>query len=193
MSPFYDLIMKPLESRRLSSIRKHIISHAQGKVLEIGIGTGVNLQYYRKDLIEDLNSLDLNHQLSDSLIESFGFSHRLHIGRAENLPFADSSFDTVVETLTLCSVLDLEQTLSEIFRVLKPGGKFIFLDHVEPSNEHHRLMFKFIDKFWHRMAGGCRVIRNPHLQIATYPIQWLLDGTQHQGIFKYGVVEKLKI
>jgi len=131
----YDIMMSPLEKSVLAPIRKRIIPMASGNVLEFGYGTGVNFKYYRSERISSLCALDIDLPPEVHAGTGFPIPVQFYKGRAEQLPFADNLFDCVVETLVLCSVSDLPAVISEVHRVLKPGGSFIFLDHVLPERK----------------------------------------------------------
>lgn len=185
MTTFYDIFMAPLEKRWLTDIRKSIIPSASGKVLEIGFGTGVNLQYLNCDQIESITALDLEFRKTCAE-DNITFVK----GQAELLPFPDESFDTVIETLVLCSVTDMEKALSEIMRVLKPQGSFIYIDHVLPDDQSLAKIFKGINLFWPHIASGCNVTRTPHLSLDHHEIDHVISGHKANTIFRYGIVTK---
>ncbi|MBE0450989.1 MAG: class I SAM-dependent methyltransferase [Clostridia bacterium] len=188
MTTFYDLFMAPLEKRWLTDIRKTIIPSASGKVLEIGFGTGVNLQYLDCDQIDSVTALDLDFRKTNDKCDKDNITFVK--GKAEQLPFPDASFDTVIETLVLCSVSDLETALQEIMRVLKPKGRFIYIDHVLPDDKALATLFKGINHFWPHIASGCNVTRTPHLSIARHEIEHIESGHRAHTIFRYGIVTK---
>lgn len=188
MERLYDFLMSPLERRWLAKHRTQLMAIAEGNVLEIGFGTGANLNHYVPRKINSLTVLDLEPQKSNRDQTDFKFS--FVTGKAEKLPFEDNSFDTVVETLVFCSVSDLEATVSEVIRVLKPGGKFIFMDHVLPDQKVMATVFKGINILWPHIAHGCNLIREPHLAIEKHRLTMIESGTFGKGIFRYGVVQK---
>lgn len=188
MTTFYDLFMAPLEKRWLTDIRKSIMPSASGKVLEIGFGTGVNLQYLNCDQIDSITALDLEFRKTDAKCSEDNITFVK--GEAEQLPFPDDSFDTVIETLVLCSVTDMEKALSEIMRVLKPQGSFIYIDHVLPDNPSLAKLFKGINLFWPHIASGCNVTRTPHLSIDHHKIDHTISGHKANTVFRYGIVTK---
>ena len=188
MTSFYDTFMAPLEKKWLGKIRKNVISKAHGHVLEIGYGTGVNIKYMAKNNISSLTALDLD-------IDGMTHAHHglpVHFikGIAEALPFDDETFDSVIETLVLCSVSDVNLAVSEAFRVLKPGGLFIYIDHVLPEHKIMTPLFKGANLIWPHIASGCEVIRQPHLIIAAKSACTLVSGSAANTVFRYGVVQK---
>ncbi|MBD2114898.1 class I SAM-dependent methyltransferase [Nodosilinea sp. FACHB-141] len=146
----------------LGSYRRDALADVSGDVLEIGFGTGLNLPYY-PDQVRQIVTVDPNpgvHRLAQQRINASPITvdHRMLSGEA--LPMADHSFDSVVSTFTLCSIPEIEQALAEIYRVLKPGGRFFFVEHGlsdEPSIQawQHRLT-----PLQKRIAGGCHFDRD---------------------------------
>lgn len=143
--------------------RKAVVPMASGRVLELGAGGGANLALYDRSRVESVTGVDP----SDGLIalaeermapEDRGF-FRIEKGVAEALPFTDGSFDTVLSTFTLCSVADPRQVLAEAKRVLKPGGRLLFLEHgLSPDADVERWQRR-IEPFWKPIAGGCHLTR----------------------------------
>ena len=142
--------------------RRDLLAQARGDILEIGAGTGVNLQYYpegigRLVLLEP--DPGMRRQLA-SKAESISTSE-LCESPSEALPFEDGSFDTVVSTLVLCTTPHPEQSLSEIRRVLRPGGQLIFLEHVlDRDSDGYAKWQRFVEPLWKRCAGGCHLTRD---------------------------------
>lgn len=184
----YDLFMTPLENRILSRIRSNIISKAYGSVLEIGYGTGANFRYYNPALISQLYALELC--TNDIAKSKASFSVEFSEGRAEMLPFEAAFFDSVVETLVLCSVENLSESIGEVFRVLKPGGFFIFIDHVLPERKGLASLFKATNIFWPRIAGGCSLTREPHKAIEAAGFSIEESGSSGFDVFRWGIAKK---
>lgn len=133
-APRYDRQMSLFEKIWLTGGREWIAERAQGRVLEVAIGTGRNLEFYRDD--STLTGIELSPvmlAIARRRAESLGRDVDLHEGDAAALPFAHGSFDTVVCALALCSIPDPERALSEMHRVLAPGGRLLLLDHVRSS------------------------------------------------------------
>ena len=142
--------------------RSKIVPKASGKVLELGCGGGINLQFYDPSKIESLTGLDpsaelLNYTRSEA--KSRGIDMDILDGIGEAMPFADASFDTVLTTFTLCSVQDGKKVLSEMRRVLKPGGKILFLEHGRAPDKGPEKWQRRIEPAWKHIAGGCHLQR----------------------------------
>jgi len=125
-------------------------------VLEIGYGTGVNFQYYNPSAVKSISALDIKPDATKKTKENLPIN--FYTGRAESLPFENESFDTVAETLVFCSVENLNTSISEVLRVLKPNGLFIFIDHVQPENKELACLFKAANTVWPKIAGGCNPV-----------------------------------
>jgi ubiquinone/menaquinone biosynthesis C-methylase UbiE len=141
--------------------KRRLLAGLSGTLVEIGSGTGPNLQYLPDHLsvigIEP-NPFMHRHFLREA--RTRGSSTYLIQGLAEQLPFADETVDAVLSTLVLCSVPDLQRVLAEIRRVLKPGGKFLFLEHVA-AGEGTRLrrLQGILQPLWGRIGDGCQLNR----------------------------------
>jgi ubiquinone/menaquinone biosynthesis C-methylase UbiE len=128
----YDRMSAKTEDAGLREVRRRLLADATGRVLEIGGGTGANLLLYGPS-VESLTVTEpeqpMLRRLDRKVREQAPLTKVLR-ARAEELPFADDSFDTVVSTLVLCGVDDQKQSLRELRRVLRPGGQFMFIEHV---------------------------------------------------------------
>jgi len=186
---FYDAMMFPLEKNFLAEKRMWLMKHVVGNVLEIGFGTGANLKFLDLTQIEHLTALDLKIEHNIPSSDKISFK----VGTAEKMPFEENTFDTIIETLVLCSVENLDQTLSEIYRVLKPGGKFIYMDHVLPENDHAASLFKMVNPLWSKIAHGCQLIRMPSEHYDKHGLKQLETKRFGSGIFSYGIAEKAKV
>ena len=139
---FYDRFMQDAETRCLQEWRSVLLSNLSGVVLEIGCGTGLNLDYYPK-AINQLILLEPDVNMRKKLQEKIVLKNTsvikiLHCG-AESISLEDASCDAVVSTLVLCSVANQDKTLAEIHRVLRPKGKLIFIEHIAAINNPARL------------------------------------------------------
>jgi ubiquinone/menaquinone biosynthesis C-methylase UbiE len=124
------LLNSEMGSEELEKIRREVLADASGTVLEIGVGPGYNFALYKN--ISKLYALEPSKELTDiakTRSNSLVFPVEFLDAGAENIPLPDQSVDTVISTWTLCSVSDPRKVLQEIKRILKPGGKFLFVDH----------------------------------------------------------------
>jgi ubiquinone/menaquinone biosynthesis C-methylase UbiE len=132
----YDTVSKGSEEAGLREERRQLLASAEGDTIEVGAGTGLNLQHY-PDTVTRLVLVEpdrhMRRRLQRRLVDA-GREAELVDAAAEDLPFPDASFDTAVVTYVLCSVPDQEAALAEISRVLKPHGRFLFLEHVRSGD-----------------------------------------------------------
>jgi|LSQX01.2.fsa_nt_gb ubiquinone/menaquinone biosynthesis C-methylase UbiE len=177
----YDTFMQPLERLVLEKLRKPLMEHARGSVLEIGFGTGINMQHYNFDQIDALHALDVK----DNMRQFDNVTY--HILSAETLPFEDESFDTVVMTLTLCTIKDPQAALLEIKRVLKASGQYIFIEHEQAQQPLLKKVFNAINPLWRTLTNGCNINRETHKLIEKLGFK---VTTQHKGVFHYGIAMK---
>jgi ubiquinone/menaquinone biosynthesis C-methylase UbiE len=137
--------------------KRSLFANLQGKVLEIGPGTGPNLPYYPKDIHWiGIEPNPYMHSYLHKQAKKLGLNIDLRIGNAEWLDAEDNSIDTVVSTLVLCSVPNIDYTLQAILRVLKPGGRFLFIEHVAaPQGTVLRQAQRAIRPIWKVIGDGC--------------------------------------
>lgn len=145
IAKYFDSMEKPMGTSGFDQWRKELVQQATGKTLEVGVGTGKNLQYYSKDV--DLTAIDFSKNMLDKARAKYnGDLLKLNFLEmdVQNMDFDGNSFDTVVTSCVFCSVPDPVKGLQEIKRVMKPGGQFIMLEHVRSSN---RVLGLFMDLF----------------------------------------------
>jgi len=151
----YDPMGASAERRWMGGRRRRLLAGARGAVLEIGGGTGANLPHYRdvdRVIVAEPDPFmrdRLGQKLADARV-----TVEISAARAEALPFPDRSFDTVVSTLVLCAVPDQETALDEIRRVLRPGGRLLFIEHVRAAGSTARWQDR-LEPLWRRLFGGC--------------------------------------
>lgn len=151
-----DVAMLPL-----ARLRPGVVEQARGRVLELGIGTGLNLGCYRN--ITSLHGIEPDpHMLrrARDRIDGLGFPVTLSPDRAEALPFPDASFDTVVATFVFCTFPDPAAAATEAMRVLRPGGRLLFAEHVRSSVPPILAGQRALEPVWQRLAGGCHLTRD---------------------------------
>ena len=142
--------------------REKIIPLASGNVLEIGVGSGLNLPYYTKNLLK-LTAIDPSKELwlkNRIKTKNLAFKFEFIIAEAENIPLPTASFDSVVITYTLCTIPNLNKAFSEIRRVLKPTGKLLFCEHGKAPDKFVQKYQTIINPFWKRIGGGCNLNRD---------------------------------
>lgn len=142
--------------------RAKVVPKAAGRVLELGIGMGLNLPFYDVSQVESVTGVDPAPELR-AIAEAAPRDPRLAVkvedGTAESLPFEAGTFDCVVCTFTLCSVHTPAAALSEARRVLKPGGRFLYCEHGLSPDEGVAKWQRRIEPIWKRIAGGCHLTR----------------------------------
>ena len=187
MISFYDVFMYPLEKRGIKKAREILIPTTNGVVLEIGSGTGVNIEYYNFDNIEELTLSD--QILTRRIKEKSNSKFVLKELNVEELPFEDNLFDYVVHTLVFCSVTDIEKGLSEIARVLKPGGKLLFIEHVLPKKKRMKKLFNFVNPIWRKVASGCNLNRDYETSLKNSEFKLIYSKRFMNTAFIYGEAE----
>lgn len=156
----YDQFMAYFEKRGLGQERARLLKTASGKVLEVGVGTGVNMLHYDYGHIDELVFLDLEIKSVFKKKDIKHDNYKVLESSVEALPLADDYFDFVVVSLVFCSVKDVDRGLSEIKRVLKKGGQILFIEHVLPESEPLKTVFDMATPVWKHLAGGCHLNRD---------------------------------
>lgn len=161
--------------------RAHVVPRAEGRVLELGAGGGANFALYDPQRVTSVEGVDPSPGLLDrarDAAKAEGVPFDIKEGVAEALPFEDASFDTVLATFTLCSVQDHARSIAEARRVLKPGGKMLFLEHGASPDPGTAKWQRRIEPVWKRIAGGCHLTRPVASAIAA---GGFAIAEQHQG------------
>jgi ubiquinone/menaquinone biosynthesis C-methylase UbiE len=153
----YDLSFHRGERAGMADRRRRLLATARGRVLEIGAGTGLNLPYYT-DAVSELVLTEPEAPMARRLARRAG-GREVVSARAEALPFADASFDTVVSTLVLCTVEDPAGALAEARRVLRPGGRLLFIEHVRAEGGLARWQDRLAG-VWRHVGNGCHANRD---------------------------------
>jgi ubiquinone/menaquinone biosynthesis C-methylase UbiE len=151
--------------------RRELLAHAGGDVLEIGFGTGLNLPCYPPH-VRKVTAVDPNagmYRKARRRIERAGVEIDRRVLGGERLPFEGGTFDCVVSTFTLCSIEDVAQALSEVYRVLKPGGKFLFLEHGLSPEAKVQKWQRRLNWLQMRLAGGCHLDRDMRALVTAQP------------------------
>ena len=157
----YDRMMSGAERAGLSDMRQNVVERATGRVLEIGAGTGLNLAHYRPDA--DLLLSEPEEPMAKRLrrrVAAEGGRAQVIQASGDRLPLEDDSVDSVVATLVLCTVPDAGAALGEIGRVLRPGGRLYFLEHVRSEDPRVARWQDRIHPVWIRFGHGCHCNRD---------------------------------
>jgi ubiquinone/menaquinone biosynthesis C-methylase UbiE len=164
----YDYAMGNTEKRCLQGWRRELLAQARGTLLEIGAGTGVNLPHYPETVTQIILSepdrqmrLRLQHKTDICRRNQFSITP----WEADAIEMPDASFDTIVSTLVLCSVPSLKTSLGEIYRLLKPNGILLFLEHVISDHPTTRTWQHRIEPLWSFCAGDCHLTRDTETAI----------------------------
>tara|TARA_X000000368_G_scaffold294562_1_gene234353 strand:+ start:1070 stop:1690 length:621 start_codon:yes stop_codon:yes gene_type:complete len=150
-------------SKPVARQREKVVPLAEGRVLEIGIGSGLNLPFYDKTKVDEIWGLDPSEELSEmarTVATHEGMKVNFISSGAEEIPLPDDHFDSVLITYTMCTIPEVIRANTEIRRVLKEQGKMIFCEHGVAPDDNIRKWQKRINPFWGKIAGGCNINRN---------------------------------
>ncbi len=146
----------------IMALRENVVPLASGAVFEIGCGGGINQPLYDNSRIKSYAGLDPSAkglEFARQAATRKGWQTDIRQGFGESIPFNDAAFDTVVCTYTLCSVENPVQTLSELRRILKPGGRLLFAEHGRAPDGAVQRWQDRIEPVWKKLAGGCHLTR----------------------------------
>jgi ubiquinone/menaquinone biosynthesis C-methylase UbiE len=199
---FYDKYILPhflncaCGSKPVKYQREKVVPMAEGLVLEVGIGSGLNIPFYDAAKVDRILGLDPSEELNRMALkvaEQKGIPVDFILGGAEDMPLPDNHVDTVLVTFTMCTIPEVAAANKEMLRVLKPGGKMIFCEHglapdVKVSKWQSRL-----DPVWGKIAGGChlnrdipRLIKNAGFEIETMEQMYLPSTPKFAGYNYWG-------
>jgi ubiquinone/menaquinone biosynthesis C-methylase UbiE len=174
---FYSRVIFPrlcdwtLDNPIVARHRQELLTAASGEILEIGFGSGLNLAQYPPH-VRKITTVDPNtgmNRRAQRRIAATGIEVDQRLLGGEQLPFADGSFDTVVSTFTLCSIDEVNRALAEVHRVIKPTGRFLFLEHglsPDPGVQRWQRRLNWLQM---RLGDGCRLDRNVRALVAAQP------------------------
>jgi len=166
VAKLYDLFEWPIETLLFKKLRKEAVSYVYGKVLEVGVGTGKNLPYYAKNI--DLTAIDFSPGMLEiarnKKPEVDLKAYKLYEMDVQDLKFEDNTFDTIISTFVFCTVPDPIVGLKEVYRVLKPEGKVIFLEHMK-SNYFVLNIFLYLMNSVSKRVLGTSMIRETQKNI----------------------------
>jgi ubiquinone/menaquinone biosynthesis C-methylase UbiE len=155
------LIDLAMHQRKFAAYRSRVVSAAEGCVLEIGVGSGLNLPFYSQNVLRVIGLDPSPKLLSMARENARGALGPVEFveGSAETVPLQNGSVDTVVTTWTLCSIPDAGRALCEMRRVLKPGGRLLFVEHGRAPDPYVRWWQDRLTPAWKRIGGGCHLNR----------------------------------
>lgn len=198
---FYDRCISPrlvhcgCSADEFSQMRERIVPRASGIVVEIGFGSGLNLPHYDPRKVDRLIGVEPDAtmlELAERPMAATPFPTELHQAMAERLPLKDASADTVVVTYALCTIAAPNKALGEIRRILKPGGRLLFCEHMLATGWRAKLQDR-INGVWGKLFGGCHLTRDPIVAITAagfevesvlakpFPFAQMLLGTHVSG------------
>lgn len=185
-SPRYDASMNFFDRVLFKDARSWVCSKAEDQTLEIAVGTGLNLPHYPNGT--QLTGIELSPamlELAKKRASELGFEAGLQLGDATALQFEDHSFDTVICTFALCTIPDDRAAVSEVKRVLRPGGRFVLAEHVRSTRPRIRAGQKLIDPLAVRLQGD-HIVREPLRHLGA-------EGFQVEQLERYGlgIVERV--
>jgi len=154
-----DLAMR---NKDLTPLRQTWVSQARGEVLELGIGSGLNLPFYSSD-VRRIHGVEPSQEMQRTArgrVPSERPVEFLSQSAEDPLPLAEASIDTVLSTWTLCTIPDVPRALREARRVLKPDGRFIFVEHGRSPDTRVVVWQNRLNPIWKRIGGGCNLNRN---------------------------------
>ncbi|MCF8020778.1 MAG: methyltransferase domain-containing protein [Vallitaleaceae bacterium] len=188
---YYDAFMMPLEKLRLHDKRKQLLKDVSGDVLEVGYGTGVNLNYYPYEQMDSLTLVD--QKIPDQFsIKKIPRDLVLSImkGDVTRLPFEDASFDSIVVTFLFCTVVEPDKGVSELYRVLRPDGRLYFMEHVLPSARPYNQLFHKLTPVWKRVASNCHLNRETVMTIQHGGFRLVEYHRFFKTSFAFGIAKK---
>jgi SAM-dependent methyltransferase len=169
----YDYGLKATEEAGLGDMRRSLLAGASGRVVDLGAGTGVNIDLFPES-VEELVLAEPDPHMAKRLRAKLAASGRnasVVEAPAERLPFEDDSFDTAVATLVLCTIPDPAAALQEAARVLRPGGLLLFIEHVRSREPRLARWQDRLERPWRFVAAGCHCNRDTAATIASSPLQ----------------------
>ena len=169
-------------SPAIMKLRQKVVPLASGKVFEIGCGGGINQQFYDPGRVSSFSGMDPSTkglEFTREAVARKGWQADVRQGFGEAIPFEDESFDCVVCTFTLCSVESQAGTLSELRRILKPGGRLLYAEHGKAPDASVQKWQGRIEPVWKKLAGGCHLTRPIGAPIAEAGFQLNVLGEQY--------------
>jgi ubiquinone/menaquinone biosynthesis C-methylase UbiE len=180
----YDRALHATEEAGLRDMRRELLAAASGRTIDLGAGTGANLAQFPAAVTELVLAEPDPHMLKQLRERVAGADRKATVAQAsaEELPFEDSSFDTAVFTLVLCTVPDPAAALAEAARVLRPGGKLLFVEHVRSEDPGLARWQDRLERPWRFLGDGCHCNRDTVAAIESSPLS--LGEVEHSSLPK---------
>jgi ubiquinone/menaquinone biosynthesis C-methylase UbiE len=168
----YDLYLRGVERAGLAERRRSLSARANGATIEIGAGTGLNLDCYPPSVSELVLTEPSEHMVKQlrRKADNSGRNTEVVVAAGDRLPFEDDRFDTAVATIMLCTASDPAGVLEEIVRVLKPGGQLLFIEHVRSDSARLARWQDRLHGLWYYVNNGCNCNRDSLATIAASPL-----------------------
>ena len=202
---FYDKYILPTflncacGTKPMQYQRKKIVPFAKGEVLELGIGSGLNLPFYDLDKINKIWGLDPSEELNSmakKVARDIDVDVDLIIGGAEEIPLPENSIDTILLTYTLCTIPKVKDSIKEIERVLKPSGSMLFCEHGLAPDEKVAKWQQRLNPYWKKIVGGCnlnrdipKIIQDSSFKITKLETMYLPSTPKFAGFNYWGEVK----
>jgi ubiquinone/menaquinone biosynthesis C-methylase UbiE len=172
-SEIYDRAMKSTEEAGMREMRREVLAEAKGRTIDIGAGTGVNLELFPSEVGELVLAEPDPHMLKKLQAKLPGSGREASVVQApaEKLPFEDDSFDTAIFTLVLCTVPNPTAALAEAARLLRPGGKLLFVEHVRSEDPGLARWQDRLEGPWRLFGDGCHCNRDTVANIESSPFE----------------------
>lgn len=163
IASIYDILEKPMENMAVGKLREEIFKEVSGKVLEVGVGTGKNIEFYPENA--EVTAIDFSEKMLNKARRKASILNRnveLLVMDAEDMKFNDNTFDYIITTCVFCSIPDPIKGFSEVKRVLKPSGKMIMIEHVRSEGKILGLVMDLMNPAVVSLMGA-NINRNTHL------------------------------
>lgn len=192
-SKWYDFFMVPLEQGKFKKIRRELLQEANGRVLELGSGTGINFPFYDKVEVTAIEpSADMikrSGQRKDAAMVPI----EIFQAGAEQLPFADNTFDTVVATLVYCTIPDVEKAFDEMKRVCKPDGQILMFEHIKMRQPFLSQLQERLTPYWKRICDGCCLDRDTVGYVKKKGLSIIQLKEFYKGLFVTMIIRNVKL